>query len=43
MIDVGDILDADRSMEAAGAHGPAELLVGTVSHCHGALGIVAVG
>ena len=43
MIDVGEILDADRAMAAAGAHGAAELLVGTVSHCHGALGIVAVG
>jgi hypothetical protein len=47
MIDVGEILDADRAMAAAvdavGEHGAAELLVGTVSHCHGALGIVAVG
>ena len=43
MIDVGDILDADRALEEAGARGPTELLVGTVSHCHGALGIVAVG
>lgn len=42
MIDVGDILDADRTLETAGARGPAELLIGTVSHCHGALGIVAV-
>jgi hypothetical protein len=43
MIDVGAILDADRAMAEAGELGEAELLVGTVSHCHGALGIVAVG
>jgi hypothetical protein len=43
MIDVGEILDADRALEAAAERGPAELLVGTVSHCHGALGLVAVG
>jgi hypothetical protein len=30
-------------VDAVGEHGAAELLVGTVSHCHGALGIVAVG
>ncbi len=42
MIDVAGILDADRALADAGANGATELLVGTASHCHGALGIIAV-
>ncbi len=43
MIDVGDVLAAARALADAAARGPASLLVGTVSHCHGALGILRVG
>jgi len=43
MIDVGDVLAAERALADAAARGPASLLVGTVSHCHGALGILRVG
>jgi hypothetical protein len=38
MIDVADVLAADGALAAAGADGPARCLIGTVSHCHGALG-----
>jgi hypothetical protein len=37
MLDVRDIVDADAAIAARGALGPATFLVGTVSHCHGAL------
>lgn len=37
MLDVADIVDADRAIARRGAEGPASFLVGTVSHCHGAL------
>jgi hypothetical protein len=46
MIDVAEVLDADRAIAAAGAAGnPVDVLVGTVSHCHGAVSrlIVARG
>jgi PAS domain S-box-containing protein len=36
-------LAADRLVAAAGERGPVEVLVGTVSHCHGALNVLAVG
>ena len=42
MIDVRDVLAADRTVEAAGTPGPARVLVGTTSHCHGALDLVAI-
>lgn len=42
MIDAGPIADADRQVAAWGATGPCRVLVGTVSHCHGALGLLAV-
>lgn len=42
MIDVGEVLDAEKLMVAAAARGRVNLLVGTMSHCHGALGILAV-
>lgn len=38
MIDVSEVLDADAAIAAAGADGAAvDALVGTVSHCHGAV------
>ena len=38
MIDVSEVLDADAAIAAAGAGGgPVDALVGTVSHCHGAV------
>ncbi len=38
MIDVAEVLDADAAIAAAGAAGgPVDALVGTVSHCHGAV------
>ncbi len=43
MIDVHDILVADRQVAERARQGPADFLVGTVSHCHGALGILSIG
>jgi hypothetical protein len=43
MVDVRDVLEADREVARLGAAGPFELLVGTVSHCHGALNRLVVG
>ena len=43
MIDVADIVAADAAIAAAAANGPAEFLVGTMSHCHGALGRLVIG
>ena len=37
MIDVRDVADADAAIAAQGATGQASFLIGTVSHCHGAL------
>ncbi len=43
MIDVRDVLAADATIAALGAAGAAvDVLVGTVSHCHGALSRVVV-
>ncbi len=42
MIDAAGIAEADRQVAAWGASGPCAVLVGTVSHCHGALGVLAV-
>jgi hypothetical protein len=42
MIDVADVLGAARALSEAAVRGPANLLVGTVSHCHGALGVLRV-
>lgn len=43
MIDVADLLEADSFIARHTAMGRAEFLVATVSHCHGALGRLAVG
>jgi hypothetical protein len=37
MIDVADVLDADAAIASRGDAGATRFLVGTVSHCHGAL------
>jgi hypothetical protein len=42
MIDVADVHGAARVLHEAANRGPANLLVGTVSHCHGALGVLHV-
>jgi hypothetical protein len=42
MIDATDVLAADTLVSDASARGPARVLVGSVSHCHGALGIIAL-
>ena len=42
MIDVRDVLLADQRVAEVAGQGPADFLVGTVSHCHGALGILSV-
>ncbi|HXY32120.1 MAG TPA: hypothetical protein VEI06_15540 [Gemmatimonadaceae bacterium] len=43
MIDTSAVLEGDRVVAEAGANGPAEVLVGTVSHCHGALAVLGIG
>lgn len=43
MIDAASIVEADRQVAAWGAQAPCRVLVGTVSHCHGALGLLSVG
>jgi hypothetical protein len=43
MLDVRDIVDADRAIAERGASGGAAFLVGTVSHCHGALRRIVLG
>jgi hypothetical protein len=42
MIDVDDVLAGDRTLVVAADGRRAKVLVGTVSHCHGALGILVV-
>ncbi len=42
MIDADAVVRADRVVAEAGHHGEARLLIGTVSHCHGALGVLHV-
>lgn len=43
MIDVADVLTADAELARLGAAGALDALVGTVSHCHGALNRLVVG
>lgn len=40
MVDVADVVAADRLVAETGDRGPADFLVGTVSHCHGALNVL---
>ncbi|MEP6620705.1 MAG: hypothetical protein ABJE47_15375 [bacterium] len=43
MIDVRDVVAADEVIARAAEHTPAAFLVGTASHCHGALQRIVVG
>ena len=43
MIDVRDVIAADAAVAMLGANGPAAILVGTASHCHGALRRIEIG
>ena len=43
MIDVRDVLAADAAIAAAGTSAQGRFLIGTVSHCHGALRRVTIG
>jgi hypothetical protein len=43
MFDTNDVIAGDEIVRRAAAAGAAEVLVGTVSHCHGALSVLAVG
>jgi len=42
MIDTSAVLDADAFVATVGARGEARVLVGTVSHCHGALNLMRI-
>lgn len=42
MIDTAAVVAADSAVAAAAIDGPATFLVGTVSHCHGALNLLSV-
>jgi hypothetical protein len=37
MFDTADVLAADERIRAAASEGNADVIIGTVSHCHGAL------
>ena len=43
MIDVRDVISADATIAASASGRAASFLVGTVSHCHGALRVIRVG
>ena len=43
MIDVSDVAYADATIATRGAAGEASFLLGTVSHCHGALRRITIG
>lgn len=43
MFDTRDVVAADALVRAAGEAGSADVLVGTVSHCHGAFNVLHVG
>ena len=43
MFDTVSVIDADRRIAAAGERGRAEVIIGTVSHCHGALTRLLIG
>jgi len=42
MFDTAAAVRADAVMREAAAQGPAEVIVGTVSHCHGALSVLSI-
>ena len=42
MIDASNIVAGDEMLAAWSSSAPLRILVGTVSHCHGALGVLTV-
>jgi len=42
MFDTRDVVAGDRLVAEAGERAPVEVLVGTMSHCHGALNVLAI-
>jgi hypothetical protein len=43
MFDTREVLDGDRFVGSVGERGAAEILVGTMSHCHGAFQRLLIG
>ena len=43
MIDAAPVVRADAQIARWASNGPVNVLVGTTSHCHGALGVLAIG
>jgi hypothetical protein len=43
MFDTAEVVAADRRITAAGERGNADVIIGTVSHCHGALTRLVIG
>jgi hypothetical protein len=43
MIDVSSVVHADAAIRELAQRGPADIIVGTVSHCHGAIGRLEIG
>jgi hypothetical protein len=43
MFDTAAAVRADAVVRDAGTRGPADVLVGTVSHCHGAVNVLSIG
>jgi hypothetical protein len=43
MFDTAEVVGADARIAAAGAEGAVEVMIGTVSHCHGALTRLIIG
>ena len=43
MLNVADVLAADALVQEAASDRKADVLIGTVSHCHGALAVLSIG
>jgi hypothetical protein len=43
MFDTTEVIDAHRRIMRAAEDGPVEAIIGTVSHCHGALARLSIG
>lgn len=43
MVDVSAVIAADAALRALAEHGPVDAIIGTMSHCHGALGRLTIG
>jgi hypothetical protein len=43
MFDTATAVKADAFVRSAGTAGAADVLIGTVSHCHGALNVLSIG